>query len=188
MPIGTDFTITAAGDIRADSPAGTHTVLALHRWLQDLADNASTAGGADDVPSPCGSEDRAMNGWGGLRAARQSLAGFDEPWQTAELAPTCVDVDASLAMPLELLRVRASASVTSRPCLHRRPIASASVILRRFGRGGVMPGSAVPFMEAATAQPTRQSSQWLSLPSARSFHSSTVRPRPSVFTRYSAVR
>jgi len=49
MSIATDFTISAAGDIRADSPAATHTVLALHRHLQDLADNASTAGGADDV-------------------------------------------------------------------------------------------------------------------------------------------
>ena len=49
MAIGDDFTITAAGDIRADSPATTYEVIALHRWLQDLADNASTAGGADDV-------------------------------------------------------------------------------------------------------------------------------------------
>jgi hypothetical protein len=49
MAIGDDFTITQAGDIRADTPAATYTVLELHRWLQDLADNASTAGGSDDV-------------------------------------------------------------------------------------------------------------------------------------------
>jgi hypothetical protein len=49
MAIADDFTITATGDIRADSPAATYTVLELHRWLQDLADNASTAGGVDDV-------------------------------------------------------------------------------------------------------------------------------------------
>jgi hypothetical protein len=49
MAIQDDFTIDAAGNIRADTPGATHTVLALHRWLQDLADNPSTAGGADDV-------------------------------------------------------------------------------------------------------------------------------------------
>jgi hypothetical protein len=40
-----------------------------------------------------------------------------------------------------------------------------------------------PCTEAATAQPTRQSNQWLSPRSGRCFHSSTVRPRPSVLTR-----
>ena len=40
-------------------------------------------------------------------------------------------------------------------------------------------------IDAATAQPTTPSSQWLSPRSGRCFHSSTVRPRPSVFTRYS---
>lgn len=49
MAIGDDFTINASGDIRADTPGSTYTVLELHRWLQDLADNASTAGGADDI-------------------------------------------------------------------------------------------------------------------------------------------
>ena len=49
MAIGDDFTITQTGDIRADTPAATYTALELHRWLQDLADNASTAGGADDI-------------------------------------------------------------------------------------------------------------------------------------------
>lgn len=47
---------------------------------------------------------------------------------------------------------------------------------------------AAPCIDAATAQPTRQSNQWLSPRSGRAFHSSTVRPRPSVFTRYSEVR
>ena len=49
MAIQDDFTVNAAGDIRADTPGATHTVLALHRWLQDLADNQETAGGSDDV-------------------------------------------------------------------------------------------------------------------------------------------
>jgi len=49
MAIGDDFTINVAGDIRADSPAATYTVLELHRWLQDLADNQSTAGAANDI-------------------------------------------------------------------------------------------------------------------------------------------
>ena len=49
MPIGADFTLNAAGDIRADTPGATYTVLELHRWLQDLADDQETAGGADDI-------------------------------------------------------------------------------------------------------------------------------------------
>jgi hypothetical protein len=40
--------------------------------------------------------------------------------------------------------------------------------------------SDTPSIEAAAAQPTRQSSQWLSTALALSFHSSTVRPRASV--------
>jgi len=47
MAIADDFTIDVGGDIRADSPGDTHTVLALHRWLQDLADDAAGAG--DDL-------------------------------------------------------------------------------------------------------------------------------------------
>ncbi len=50
-----------------------------------------------------------------------------------------------------------------------------------------VPGKMAPIIDAPTAQPTRQSSQWLSTAAGRIFHSSTVRPRPSVFTRYSAV-
>ncbi len=50
MPIGTDFEIQNDKDIRyigaahAASGAGYYTVLELHRWLQDLADDASAAG------------------------------------------------------------------------------------------------------------------------------------------------
>ncbi len=47
--------------------------------------------------------------------------------------------------------------------------------------------SDAPWIDAATAQPTRQSSQWLSGRVARSFHSSTVRPRPSVRMQHSDV-
>jgi hypothetical protein len=47
MPIATDFTISATGDIRRQAGASTevYTVLALHQWLQDLADDAAAAGG-----------------------------------------------------------------------------------------------------------------------------------------------
>ena len=51
-----------------------------------------------------------------------------------------------------------------------------------------LPESATPCIDAPTQQPTMQSSQWLSVRSGRCFHSSTVRPRPSVRTRYSAQR
>lgn len=46
MPIATDFTISATGDIRRQSGASTevYTVLALHQWLQDLADDAAASG------------------------------------------------------------------------------------------------------------------------------------------------
>jgi len=50
MPIGTDFEIQNDKDIRyigaahAASGAGYYTVLELHRWLQDLADDASASG------------------------------------------------------------------------------------------------------------------------------------------------
>src|SRR3989304_1267446 len=59
---------------------------------------------------------------------------------------------------------------------------------RLIGEVAWVPGSTAPWVEAATAVPTRQSNQWLSARSGRCFHSSTVRPRPSVFTRYSDVR
>jgi hypothetical protein len=47
MPIATDFTISATGDIRRQGGASTevYTVLALHQWLQDLADDAAASGG-----------------------------------------------------------------------------------------------------------------------------------------------
>ena len=53
----------------------------------------------------------------------------------------------------------------------------------RFGTTSV-PSRTHPVIDAATAQPTSPSHQWLSAPSGRIFHSSTRRPRPSVFTRY----
>jgi hypothetical protein len=47
MPIASDFTISATGDIRRQGGASTevYTVLALHQWLQDLADDAAASGG-----------------------------------------------------------------------------------------------------------------------------------------------
>lgn len=49
MAIGDDFSVSASGDIRHVANTNHYTVLALHRWLQDLADNESTAGGANDI-------------------------------------------------------------------------------------------------------------------------------------------
>ena len=66
---------------------------------------------------------------------------------------------------------------------------SDSLIRWRCGaRAESVPGSTAPWTDAATAQPTMPSSQWFSRASGRSFHSSTTRPRPSVRTRYSALR
>jgi hypothetical protein len=44
MPIGSDFSINSSGDIRHISGATIYTVLELHEWLQNLADDASASG------------------------------------------------------------------------------------------------------------------------------------------------
>ena len=48
MAIADDFSIALSGDIRHTSGATTYTVLEMHRYLQDNADNASAAS-ADDL-------------------------------------------------------------------------------------------------------------------------------------------
>ena len=47
MTINTDFSISATGDIRHTSGTTVYSVLALHAWLQDLADDAASA--SDDL-------------------------------------------------------------------------------------------------------------------------------------------
>ena len=47
MAIGDDFSIAANGDIRYTGTTTNYTVIALHRWLQDLADDAVASG--DDI-------------------------------------------------------------------------------------------------------------------------------------------
>jgi hypothetical protein len=47
MPIGSDFEIQAGKDIRYTGTTENYTVLEVHRWLQDLADNAASA--SDDI-------------------------------------------------------------------------------------------------------------------------------------------
>ncbi len=44
MAIGDDFEIQNDKDIRYTGTTANYTVLALHRWLQDLADAAGAAG------------------------------------------------------------------------------------------------------------------------------------------------
>lgn len=45
MPIGSDFSVDrSTGDIRHVSGSTNYTVIALHRWLQDVADDASYSG------------------------------------------------------------------------------------------------------------------------------------------------
>lgn len=56
MAIADDFSVAANGDIRYTGSGTNYTVLALHRWLQDIADDASAAGDdlvdiTDDTPS-----------------------------------------------------------------------------------------------------------------------------------------
>ena len=53
MAIADDFSISAAGDIRHTSGTTVYSVLALHEWLQDLADDAASAGNdALDILAP----------------------------------------------------------------------------------------------------------------------------------------
>jgi len=47
MPIASDFSISATGDIRHTSGTTVYSVLDLHAWLQDLADDA--AAGSNDL-------------------------------------------------------------------------------------------------------------------------------------------
>lgn len=60
MAIETDFTITynaGAYDIRHSANTNTYTVLELHRWLQDLADDEAFSGNDEvDITSPTPSE------------------------------------------------------------------------------------------------------------------------------------
>jgi hypothetical protein len=44
MPIAADFSISTTGDIRHTSGATVYSVLELHAWLQDLADDAAASG------------------------------------------------------------------------------------------------------------------------------------------------
>lgn len=49
MAIGDDFSVNGSGDVRHTSGTTVYSVLALHAWLQDLADDASSTG--DDAVS-----------------------------------------------------------------------------------------------------------------------------------------
>ena len=44
MAIGDDFSIATNGDIRYTGSSTNYTVIALHRWLGDLMDNAASSG------------------------------------------------------------------------------------------------------------------------------------------------
>src|SRR5690606_20960368 len=58
MPIGSDFSVDrATGDIRHTSGTDNYTVIELHRWLQDVADDASYSGDDElDITDPTPSE------------------------------------------------------------------------------------------------------------------------------------
>ena len=57
MAIGDDFSVNASGDIRHVANTNTYTVLELHRWLQDLADDAEASGNdIIDISRPTPSE------------------------------------------------------------------------------------------------------------------------------------
>lgn len=49
MPIGADFTVASNGDIRHSGGTTVYSVLELHQWLQDMADDASITTSGDNV-------------------------------------------------------------------------------------------------------------------------------------------
>ena len=65
MPIGSDFSVASNGNIRHTSGATVYSVLDLHQWLQDLADDGSIAVAGDDIsilssnPSNCRTDRRS---------------------------------------------------------------------------------------------------------------------------------
>jgi hypothetical protein len=60
MTIGSDFSITSGGDLRHVSGTTVYSILDLHAWLQDLADNA--APGGDDYLSILSANPSKMDG------------------------------------------------------------------------------------------------------------------------------
>lgn len=60
MPIGSDFSVASNGDIRHVSGTTIYSVQALHEWLQDLADDAASAG--DDAVSILSSNPSRLDG------------------------------------------------------------------------------------------------------------------------------
>lgn len=56
----TDFSINGSGDLRSVAGSATHTILELHQWLQDLADNSSPSG--DDNVSILGGNPSELAG------------------------------------------------------------------------------------------------------------------------------
>lgn len=61
MPItASDFSIAGNGDLRSIAGTGTYSVLELHQWLQDLADNSAPSG--DDNVSILGSNPSELAG------------------------------------------------------------------------------------------------------------------------------
>ena len=49
MTIGTDFTVSITGDIRHAAGTTVYSVLDLHQWLQDMADDATISATGDNV-------------------------------------------------------------------------------------------------------------------------------------------
>ena len=49
MAIGDDFTVGVTGDIRHVSGTAVYSVLDIHQWLQDMADDANTSTSGDNV-------------------------------------------------------------------------------------------------------------------------------------------
>lgn len=49
MAIGDDFTVAVNGDVRHASGSTVYSVLDLHQWLQDMADDASTSTSGDNI-------------------------------------------------------------------------------------------------------------------------------------------
>jgi len=94
MAIGDDFSVAANGDIRYTGTTANYTVIAFHRWLQDLADQAAASGNdildiTDNTPSERATDNliTLINGYNIDQTASEHLfdgsivqAGGDDIW------------------------------------------------------------------------------------------------------------
>lgn len=110
MAIGDDFSIAANNDIRYTGTTANYTVLAFHRWLQDLADDATAGADALDITEPTPSEKAydtiitLINGFNIDDTAAQHLYGGSIIQSNGDVIYDGIQVLAPAGMHLEIIQ------------------------------------------------------------------------------------